>query len=204
MEQEQHIPRWVIVAVVAAPLLIVGVVAIYVQIQKTTVSFAHDFIYMTCEDTEAPSWLGMSCGQYLEARYVVVDGVLTVADDEAARERLRPFLFDETATTTLSTLSVSPRFFVYDTTTHANREVAIEEIVGLGIDVKKTAPDGTAFTSGYDYYDAPFFLFGGRSSTQSDRLVKDGVRVVVELNRTETERWWNDDFRFIGWVVDGE
>ncbi len=204
MEQEQHIPRWLLVASVSAPLLIVGVVALYVFVQQSLVNFEYDFVYMTCEGSGPPALSRVSCAQYMEQRFVVEDGGLAVQDDATVYNALQffmPYNDTSTTTTTPSLAGFTTRFFVYDSTAHSNREVAVEELMDTQFITTKLAPDGTELRTGRDYYhNAPFMFFGGRSSGRSDRLVKDGVQYDVRLMVPEDSWRFADDFRFIGWI----
>ncbi len=173
------------------PLIFIMVVFItsYVPSQSLTTEF--DFVYATC--TEGRSPYNYYCSNHLQNRYSVENGRIVEnalpADLDSDNDGVPDI--DE---------NYSTRLFIHDTTLDLSEEVSLVEAQRLSIDERMTSPDGAAvewqYASGGNFF--PFVRYSNRYGYY---LTRGSARRELNLVNQSQQPYYQNDFRFIGWLL---
>ena len=199
---EHTLPRWLLILSVVGPLVLVGSVVLLVNLNNWLMTFEYDLVYVTCEGPGPGPARRVSCGQYLEQRYAIIDGTLLVRDDEEVYARIFGTGEDLPEATPDQAVFAGwvTRLFVHDPVQNRSREVSPEDLEARTLTGAQVAPDGTQLRHDQQYYSSPFFIFGGGSSRSSTLLVQAGGQREITL-AVPFDRWNRfDQFRQLGWA----
>lgn len=180
--------NFVVLLAFTLPVLLIVSVALSAYLPSLFFSTNYNFIYTTCDDG------GGYCENYLQRRYSVVDGRLVMVDVDPNID----YNGDGEAD---SKKQHTTRVFIHNTNTDESREIPIDEASTLSLSSLLTSPDGVTLSGQYDR-NSDFLLFGG-SSSFGHYLTKGNSRIKLNLVNSTDSYYYQDNFRFIGWVMPG-
>ncbi|MDZ7726218.1 MAG: hypothetical protein U5L75_01390 [Candidatus Campbellbacteria bacterium] len=177
----------VIVLALLLPLLLVLVIFLTTYLPYFSLSSDYNFVYATCENNTRHEPGTLSCDEYLDERFSIVNK--RISDNELDEPQ------DEEG--------FQVRFFMHNTSTNESREIAFEEARSYELSSLLTAPDGVSF-SGPEYDGGvSFFLFYDSNSSSGYYLTKGGRRQKQNLINVNANYrgYYGDGFRFMGWIL---
>lgn len=175
------------------PVLLVIGIAVSAYLPGMFVKTSYNFLYASC--SEGRDYYSHNCGFYLEKRYTVVNGKITVNPIDPAQDSDGDKIPDFQE-------GYGARLFLHDTLKNESREVTLEEAQKLTVNGLLTSPDGINVTGATDR-GANFFLFFDAGSSSGYYLTKGKARSKLNLIHQDRDYYYQDNFRFIGWVLPG-
>lgn len=175
------------------PVLVIIVVAVSAYVPALFLSTDYDFIYVTCDDstTYRPAY---NCQDYLQQRYSVVGGQLSISEVDLAVSEEYPAVSDIDQ-------YYEARIFLHNTEKNESREITLAEALTQNINPLITSPDGVTVVGDYDRnHGGDFFFFGGGSSGFAYYLTKGNLKSKINYITNGGDYYRNDDIKFIGWV----
>ncbi len=176
----------------ALPILLIVIVALTTYIPSLFISTNYNFIYTSC--TDGNSYYPYYCNDYLQKRYIVVDGTLVVKPVDTNQDSDKNGIPDFKE-------KYTPRLFLHDTAKNESREITEKEAQSLTLSSLLTSPDGVTVSGNYNRGGGDFFPFGGGSSSYGYYLTKGKGRSKLNLINTTDQYYYQNNFQFIGWVL---
>lgn len=172
------------------PVILIVFVALSTYLPSLLLSTNYNFVYATCSNDNY-----YNCSDYLEQRYEVVEGKLTIKDVDPTIDSDGDKIPDvkENYTT---------RLFLHDTKNNESREISPAEAQGLTLNNLLTSPDGVSVSSDYNRGPDFLFVFDGGSS-YGYYLMKGDSKVKLNLINSNENYYYQHNFQFIGWVTPG-
>lgn len=177
----------------ALPILLIVGVALSTYLPSLFLSTNYNFIYTAC--TDGTNYNYYDCNNYLQSRYVVVDGKLVENNVSPAQDSDMDGILDINE-------NYKTRIFLHDTQANASREITLEEARGLSLNSLLTSPDGVSVSGDYSHGGNFIFLFDGGSS-YGYYLMKGNSKSRLNLINNDDRYYYQDNFQFIGWVTPG-
>ncbi len=183
-----------IILTFSLPVLLVVLVAMSSLIPSFLLSTQYDFVYATCGD--GTYRFNYRCEDYLKNRFSVVNGKLVVSEVAKNQDSDGDGVLDADE-------NYSARLFLHNTERNETREINLDKAQSFDLDSLLTSPDGVTLSSDYDRGES-FFLVFDSGSSYGYYLTKGGSRSKLHLiNSNEDSYYYNDNFKFIGWVLPG-
>lgn len=176
----------------ALPSVLIIVVALSVYLPSLFITTDYDFIYTMCTDNN--NNYSYRCNEYLQKRYSVADGKLVVNSvtlDPDINRDIKPDFSN-----------YIDRIFLHDTKKNESREISLEEAKTMNLSGLLSSADGVIVSSFYNS-GGSFFVFGGGPSSYGYYLTKGRGKVRLNLINSINQFYYQDNFRFIGWVLPG-
>lgn len=186
-----------IVLAFGLPVVFIATVALSAYLPSLFLKTDYDYIYATCSGE--PFYSPDECQAYLEQRYSVVDGKLTiheVPDQRPLDEYSRTY--PDSATYLRQRQS---RLLLHDTQTNVSREISLEEAQQLTLNELLTSPDGVTFSAKYQEGTGSIFFY--MSSSYNHYLTQGMSKQKQNLIEADTRSAYYNNYRFIGWVIPG-
>ncbi len=174
------------------PIILIAIVALSTYLPSLFLSTSYNFVYSSC--TDGTNYYSYRCDNYLQKRYSVVDNKLIINDIDPTQDS------DNNGTPDINE-NYTARIFLHDTKNNESREITLEEAQTLTFNSLITSPDGVTVSSSYDR-GADFFLIFDGGSTYGYYLTKGKSRSKLNLINTN-ERYYRNNFQFIGWALPG-
>jgi len=185
--------NFVILLAFALPLLLIVGVALSVRLPGMLLKTDYNFVYATCSGTS--DHYPYQCKDYLQERYVMEDGKLTVRTVPAKTDDLNK------PSVPPREINYGGRLFLHDTSENVSREITLEEAKTLNLNSLLTSPDGVTFSSNYDR-EAEFFPFFGGNSSFGYYLTQGRSKSRVNLVNGDNRYYdYQNNLRFLGWIV---
>lgn len=187
--------NFALVLAFALPTALIFVVALSTYLPSVFLKTSYDFIYSSCTDG-TNYYYPYNCNQYLQKRYAVENGKLTVNQVDLTQDNDKDGTPDFKET-------YAGRIFYHDTAKNESHEITVEEARALTLNGLLTSPDGVTVSGHYGNSGGDFpFMFGGGSS-YGYFLTKGRSRSKINLINNTDRYYYQDNFRFIGWVLPG-
>lgn len=174
------------------PLIFIMVVFITSYVPSQSLSTEFNFVYATCSEGRSP--YSYYCSSHLQNRFSIENGRVIENDLPADLDSDNDGVADRDE-------NYSVRLFVHDTTLDQSEEISLVEAQRLSVDAKMTSPDGVAvewqFASGGN-----FFPFARYSSRYGYFLTRGGAKRELNLVNESQVAYYQNDFRFLGWVIE--
>jgi hypothetical protein len=169
------------------PILLIGMVVLFVYVPTLFISTPYNFIYVTCDSSDY-----YDCENYLQKKYSVVDTKLVVRDVEMDIND------DEIIDDNQAYLT---HIFLHDTEKNESREISLEEAQTLSINSLLTSPDGFTVSNNFNNTVDIFPFFAGGYSSFEYYLTKDNKRIKMNLVSDTYRAYYAKNFRFVGWIL---
>lgn len=181
----------------ALPIALIAVVALSTYLPSLFLSTKYNFVYASCYDGR--NYYPYDCNVYLKQHYSVKEGklVTSVVDmkQDTNNDGLPDFGKEFVG-------EYHDRIFLHDTEKNESREITLEEAQTLTLNDLITSPDGVTVSGDYSR-SGGFFLFDGGSSSYGYYLTKGKSRRKINLINEDDRYYYQNNFRFIGWVLPG-
>lgn len=182
------------------PLIIIIAVALSVYLPSRNLSTNYDFIYTSCAD--GINNYPYNCNKYLDRRYSVIDNKLSIKS--TGTTTIEDYNNQVSRTKDIEEKDLySDRIFLHDTKTNESREITQEEAMALRLNNLVTSPDGVSVSGNYNYNGNGFFPFGGSRSSFGYYLAKGNTKSKLNLINSSNQYYYQNNFKFIGWVLPG-
>jgi len=182
----------IIIIAFALPILLIAGIAVSVYLPGMFISTQYDFVYATCGDG-INRYYGYDCTAHLNNLYSVKDGALVVNTIDPNQDTDQDKIPDIKENYTI-------RFFLHDTEANEGREITLAEAQGFSFSGLLTSPDGVAVENGQDRSVEVFPFFGG-NYREGFYLTKGSKQRRIDLINENDGYYYNNNFKFIGWVL---
>lgn len=185
--------NFAIILAFALPVVLIVIVAISTYVPSLFLSTHYNFIYSSC--SEGADYYPYYCKTYLQKRYAVMGGKLTINSLDPLQDSDNDGVPDVNE-------NYMARIFLHDTQKNESREITLEEARTLSLNSLLTSPDGVTVSGNYDNGDDFLFLFNN-NSTFDYYLTKGRSRSKLNLIHRDDRYYYRDNFQFIGWILPG-
>jgi len=183
--------NWVLVLAFSLPVLLIAGVALSAYLPSLGLSTKFDFVYAACVDGSRGYY---QCDAWLQKRYAVVDGKLTLKEVDPVLDSDKNGVPDVKE-------NYAARVFYHDTLADVTREIALEDEQKLQLNGLVTSPDGVSVT--YEYRGGgDIFPFSYRGSTHGYYLTKGKAHRGLNVINAD-QSYYYGNFQFLGWVLPG-
>ena len=191
MEEKQQRKTLLAVAFML-PLVFIAVVFVTSYIPSAGLTSNFNFVYATC--SQGQSTYNYYCSNHLLNLYDIENGRLLEQDIPADLDSDNDGVMDINE-------NYQARLFLHDTANNESEEITFEQAQALTLDERITSPDGVAVEWEYNG-GSNFFPFVRYSSRYGYYLTRGNASKELNLINTRNNRYYRDDFRFLGWVID--
>ena len=191
MEEKQQRKTLLAVAFML-PLVFIAVVFVTSYIPSAGLTSNFNFVYATCSQGQSP--YNYYCSNHLLNLYDIENGRLLEQDIPADLDSDNDGVMDINE-------NYQARLFLHDTANNESEEITFEQAQALTLDERITSPDGVAVKWEYNG-GSNFFPFVRYSSRYGYYLTRGNASKELNLINTRNNRYYRDDFRFLGWVID--
>ncbi|MDD3896512.1 MAG: hypothetical protein PHU04_01520 [Candidatus Peribacteraceae bacterium] len=176
------------------PMLLIVLVALSTYLPSLFLSTDYNFLYASCTNGRDP--YPYRCDDYLQRRFTVTDGRLSVHTVDGTVDTDKDGVPD-------SNDQYTERIFFHDTAKNESREITLAEAQAMTLNTLLTSPDGVTVSSHYDRGGGDFFLFFGGRSSYGYSLTKGRARSKLNLINNDDQYYYQNNFHFLGWVTPG-
>ena len=172
-----------IIVGLALPIFFIVFVAVWISFRTSSVQPEHSFIYSISDETSPAKY-----GVRFENNYVI----------ENDRIALQPVTFSKDQILNYEVRKAMD-LYLYDVKNSTNRKISLDEAQKYMIDDSNSSADG--YRVAFEYGNSGIFeIFGNNNENSGYFITKIDGGAKKKLNITRTNDYWNNGFRFIGWI----
>lgn len=172
-----------IIVGLALPIFFIVFVAVWISFRTSSVQPEHSFIYAISDETSPAKY-----GVLFENNYAVENGKII----------LKPVTFSKDEILNYDMCEAMDLYF-YDVKNNVNRKIPLDEAQKYVIDNSNSSVDG--YSVAYEYGNSGIFeIFGNNNENSGYFITKIDGGAKKKLNISLGNNYWNNDFRFIGWI----
>lgn len=169
---------------IAIPILMIAFVAISIYVPQMFIKPEYDFLYLMGEN-------------YCYLNVKAVSGT-TVSVYSVKNSQLIQNVSDDDLQKCITARVPELKIFMYNVTTEKSTEVTYDYARSLRLDSSPESPDGFKIVRGEG--NGGFFPFYFYSGSDYNTRYITGRNVSKKLNISEGERYYYNNFTFLGWI----